>query len=995
MGVNLPPEDTYYNWLNVSDGLPYVRLVNDSNILDLTRAQVEGNWQPGEEIAGYNYRLENGFHLYELQPEASLPEGLPPRIAIATGEVLTGVVPRGFVAYEALNLIDSQLYGALPVVLPTDISLLRDGALLGALAVGVAADFQNAEPNVAYIAAAVIEHLENTWTADLRQTLEPIFTGVSEGTYNADVWVHVLSRVRNRSGKYNRLLTAFRSEVDSLENQISESALPAWQRAAGHLPGGGPVEDLAEALNSDGGAVYQLVRITKTDVTQLQELAFNIVVILSTPRANIFRGDRVVPLAQELEEWGDRLPEPFQVLKVAVSKILYDRFDVSFGRLRQLSVEEQDQVLDAARLYRALNPGNSQETAQAQLVEEQIAETLFSRFEATLSQFYREKGNEEAQQQALQTLADIERIARRRFSKFLQDTPIRRGFQKIIAERQQRVITELESTATPIEKNIHGVWIGGAVDETKIGILEAWKDANPDYTVNLWYDSDALLGNLLRRAIHTKLDQELPPPVAFQGGNELNEEELLYVEQRKALAAPIYDQTEEFLRLNGGGDEARALLLVDRYRDYLIQRLGLSLEASQSELAAAVEAYRQEQQQRFTDLSSDPSLRIRDLQTEVLPSSQNQDFYRTTLRLFGGAFASASDIARVEILRAEGGLYTDLDILPGEPLGDLTQPQEITGFLLTNLNQDKVQQLLNGDNPLLNFSVMTAHREGQQITLQSDLLQQNYQSYLRNSAGIYRLPIRLFARNYTSTGSVIVSAVRRLGQDLFGPIFDLQSLFKTFSIPTRFVKDTPDGLVSAWEITREDDLRSVDILFERTLAQVITEVYELQQLLKTDRSTLTSEEKATLEANINLRQQDLAMAFPHYFWVAVKTLSPLNPRTGRIISPRVEERVFELLDRIFQFAPVSFLTYEHIKAFTQIYLSNQLPATPYPLEQGQWFELPNAPSLHQAFVAELAASRIALDLATEADALTEEQAILADALEAKLRIRILTLVSRL
>lgn len=66
LGVNLPVNDTYLRWLNISEGLPYVRLVNDGSILDLTRTLVGGNWEPGEEIAGYNYQklpYQKGYNL--------------------------------------------------------------------------------------------------------------------------------------------------------------------------------------------------------------------------------------------------------------------------------------------------------------------------------------------------------------------------------------------------------------------------------------------------------------------------------------------------------------------------------------------------------------------------------------------------------------------------------------------------------------------------------------------------------------------------------------------------------------------------------------------------------------------------------------------------------------------------------------------------------------------------------------------------------------------
>ena len=981
LGVNLPQGETYLNWLNISEGLPYVRLVNDSSILELTPAQVGGNWQPGEEIKEYNYRLENGFHLYELKPGALLPEGFQPRIAIATGEVLTGVVPKGFVAYEALNLIDSRLYGALPVVLPPDINQLRDQPLLDALAVGEAAEFQGAEPNVAYIAAAVIKHLENTWTTDLHQLLKPIFTGVIQGTYNADVWVHALSRVRNRSGKYIRLLTSFRDDLEELEDRVDESAWPAWQVAAGDVPGGGSVEDLAQVLNSDGSAMDLLVSIPDVDASQWGLLDPNIVAILKTPLANLADKDRVVLLAQELKPWGNRVPKPLLPLHNAVSQALYNRFTSSPGEYTE------EQVLTAARWYIALNPGDSQETAQAQAVEEQMAETLFSSFQATIQKFLQGEGNEALQDQALQTLAEIQETFRSRFPNSFKNSLIRRGIEEITAERQQKAIAELESTATPIKKNIHAIWVGSGIDATKVGILEAWKTTNPDYAVNVWYDSNALLGNLMRRAINAQLDKIAPLPKGFTGAITpgLSNKTRGILQQRQQEAVSIYNQTEEYLRLHGGQDEARASLLVTQYRDFLIQELKLSPNITLSQLTAAVEVYREKQQQSFTDLSSNPNLRVRDLQTEVMPSSQNQDFYQATLILFGGAFASAADIARVEILKAEGGFYTDLDFLPGEPLGDFQQPQKITLFFPAEVKENELDSEINQGIPPLDVSMMTAHQGGQQISLQSDILQQNYQTYLKKKKTIHRLSKRNFAAFYTADIGVIAPSVRQLGQKLVGPTFDLLSFSETLSLPEQFFEYTPDNFVSSWEISREDDLGTVEVLFEDKFSQIIIQVQELRVLLNMDRSTLTKKEENRLEVDIEIHQEDLAEVFKNYFWRAVKELSPVNPSTGRIISLQVEERVFELLEDHFEVVPTSFLSYNILRDLMQKYLRNQLPAQAYGSEQVSF--LPNVPSLDEAFQADLAASRITLDLATKTGALTEEQALFAARLEINLRVK--------
>ena len=76
------------------------------------------------------------------------------------------------------------------------------------------------------------------------------------------------------------------------------------------------------------------------------------------------------------------------------------------------------------------------------------------------------------------------------------DTPETTGFRQFLgnlsSDRQGQVFSSLVAESLP--QNIHTVWLGGELTGNKPNILQQWKDINPNYEVNLWYDEEALLG---------------------------------------------------------------------------------------------------------------------------------------------------------------------------------------------------------------------------------------------------------------------------------------------------------------------------------------------------------------------------------------------------------------------------------------------------------------------------------------------------------------------
>ncbi|MHC8348554.1 TcdA/TcdB catalytic glycosyltransferase domain-containing protein [Pseudomonas sp. RT4P38] len=74
-----------------------------------------------------------------------------------------------------------------------------------------------------------------------------------------------------------------------------------------------------------------------------------------------------------------------------------------------------------------------------------------------------------------------------------------------LADYHTRLTTtvELLSTAKAVPKKLHFVWVGGGIGAIQGDYINVWKQmAGPDgYSLNLWYDSDALLAHETNRPL--------------------------------------------------------------------------------------------------------------------------------------------------------------------------------------------------------------------------------------------------------------------------------------------------------------------------------------------------------------------------------------------------------------------------------------------------------------------------------------------------------------
>lgn len=214
-------------------------------------------------------------------------------------------------------------------------------------------------------------------------------------------------------------------------------------------------------------------------------------------------------------------------------------------------------------------------------------------------------------------------------------------------ESRVHVGVELLKTApTRVAKTLHFVWLGGGLGEIQRDYLNVWKQvlAGQGYTLNLWYDSDALLAYQTNKLM---VEAAKADALAHVGDKTVDENALadLYEERAIVLKRQMQAHLNEAVAKGQSADDARIDLLVRAY----------------GQDAASLQVLR-EQNRRTLQAMAGGDLQLRDLDAASVPL-QLQSLYEQEMRLRGN-LAAASDIVRVEVLYRESGSYADVDNLP-------------------------------------------------------------------------------------------------------------------------------------------------------------------------------------------------------------------------------------------------------------------------------------------------------------------------------------------
>lgn len=224
--------------------------------------------------------------------------------------------------------------------------------------------------------------------------------------------------------------------------------------------------------------------------------------------------------------------------------------------------------------------------------------------------------------------------------------------------RLQFSAEQMKKLPTEVPKTLHFVWLGGGLGDIQRDYLNLWRQVlgRQGYTLNLWYDSDALLAWQTNKFI---VEAAKANVFLHDVDEHITEVELgaLYNEHALVLKQQMQAHINAAVANGGPADEARIDLLTRAY--------GQDAQVLRQQL----------ERNRRSVLDMD-GFKLRDLAAGAV-SLQLQEVYDREMRLLGN-MAAASDVVRAEVLFAEGGGYTDIDHLP--PLSATLGGVDISGF---------------------------------------------------------------------------------------------------------------------------------------------------------------------------------------------------------------------------------------------------------------------------------------------------------------------------
>lgn len=232
------------------------------------------------------------------------------------------------------------------------------------------------------------------------------------------------------------------------------------------------------------------------------------------------------------------------------------------------------------------------------------------------------------------------------------DTYKKSGRNKALKKFKEYLVTEVlelkNNNLTPVEKNLHFVWIGGQINDTAINYINQWKDVNSDYNVNVFYDSNAFLINTLKKTIVESATNDTLE--SFR--ENLNDPRFDYNKFYRKRMEIIYDKQKNFINYYKTQREENPDLIIDD-----IVKIYLSNEYSKD--IDELNSYIEESLNKVTENSGND---VRNF--EEFKGGESFKLYEQEL-VERWNLAAASDILRISALKEVGGVYLDVDMLPG------------------------------------------------------------------------------------------------------------------------------------------------------------------------------------------------------------------------------------------------------------------------------------------------------------------------------------------
>lgn len=196
---------------------------------------------------------------------------------------------------------------------------------------------------------------------------------------------------------------------------------------------------------------------------------------------------------------------------------------------------------------------------------------------------------------------------------------------------QEYVLDQYQNYSEPVPKILHFIWIGSEIPKVALDYVKVWAVINPDYEINIWYDS-----NLLRlKALSDKLKGAALDTDSSKGSGY---RDYIFMTRQIFLDFANRNYPEAFRR---PGREADALI---------------------GEFAKARGLGEIPEQQVWNEEPLPDNIRIRDLYEEgILANGIYPVYMKEAVQTQN--FAALSDMARLLVLRF-GGVYLDVDMLP-------------------------------------------------------------------------------------------------------------------------------------------------------------------------------------------------------------------------------------------------------------------------------------------------------------------------------------------
>jgi hypothetical protein len=272
-----------------------------------------------------------------------------------------------------------------------------------------------------------------------------------------------------------------------------------------------------------------------------------------------------------------------------------------------------------------------------------------------------------------------------------------------VCDRLQELIPrEIKKVTQPLaRKELFFVWIG-SIDSRSLRNISVWKQANPRYQVDLWFDSQCLLASHYRRLLRDREDLNLST-----NGDLIKFQNSAYADLQSMIAdGRSFDEALiEFLLRVGMGHSGRKLVLELEKARRLYQALARHL-------------------------------RLRDVQDHAaaIMDDEFRHYYLREIALRGN-LAAASDILRLHVIQHFGGVYIDCDTLPSLDhvfvrTGSYCRQHNISFGFIDVLKSELYMQKIA---PLIEFPELEDEPNNEAATRQSDM--QAITDHLRSHYG--------------------------------------------------------------------------------------------------------------------------------------------------------------------------------------------------------------------------------------------------------------------